>query len=246
LAACGAQPVAFFLALALPKADDAFLLGFSEGLYALADIHRCELLGGDTTRGPLNICITVMGEVPQGQALLRSGAQVGDDVYVSGCLGDASLALMVFKGEISANPDELHLLRQALEQPQPRTALGLALRGIAHSAIDVSDGLWSDLGHVLHRSKVGASIKASALPRSVFMREQTTATQQRCLLAGGDDYELLFTAPPHQAKAVMHAAEQAQVLVTCIGQIEAEPGLRLLNDANQLMPVSWAGFDHFR
>jgi thiamine-monophosphate kinase len=247
LAACGAKPVSFFLALALPKADEAFLQGFSQGLFALADAHNCELLGGDTTRGPLNICITVMGEIPQGQALLRSGAQVGDDIYVSGLLGDASLALAALRGELYMHPDDLQALRPALEQPQPRVALALALRGIAHSAVDVSDGLLGDLGHVLHQSGVGASIQESALPRSPIMRRQTPHIQQRCVLAGGDDYELLFTAPPHQAHAVMQAAQQTGVSVTRrIGQIEAELGLRLWDQDNRALPVSWAAFDHFR
>ncbi len=246
LAACGAQPVAFFLALALPQADETFLQGFSQGLFALADAHGCELLGGDTTRGPLNICITVMGEVPQGQALLRSGAQVGDDIYVSGQLGDASLALAALRAELNVNPDELQALRHALEQPQPRVALGLALRSVAHSAVDVSDGLWGDLGHVLARSGVGASIEETALPRSKVMRKQAPHIQQRCLLAGGDDYELLFTAPPHQTQAVARAAQETGVSVTRIGQIEAEPGLRLLGYDKRAVPTGWAAFDHFR
>jgi thiamine-monophosphate kinase len=245
LAACGAQPIAFFLALALPQADEAFLQGFCEGLYALADGFDCELLGGDTTRGPLNICITVIGEVPQGQALLRSGAQPGDDVYVSGTLGDASLALAALRGELPLSPPELAEVRSALEQPQPRVALGLALRGVASSAVDISDGLGGDLGHVLRRSGVGASIQANALPRSLVLSRQTPQLQQRCLLAGGDDYELIFTAAPHQAEAVVQAALKAGVAVTRIGKIEAQPCLRLLDHENHLIALNDRAFDHF-
>ena len=158
LAACGAEPLAFTLALALPHADDAWLAAFAKGLFALADAHGCELVGGDTTRGPLNICITVFGEVPTGQALLRSGAKVGDDIYVSGHLGDARLALEALQGHIALPPEALAAARLRLEQPTPRVALGQALRGVASSALDVSDGLLGDLGHILRASGTGACI----------------------------------------------------------------------------------------
>lgn len=159
LAACGAKPLAFTLALALPRADEAWLAGFSKGLLALADAHGCELVGGDTTQGPLNICITVFGEVPAGQALLRSGARAGDDIYVSGTLGDARLALEALLGHIHLPGELLAQARQRLERPTPRVALGLALRGIASSAMDVSDGLLGDFGHILKASGVGACIR---------------------------------------------------------------------------------------
>src|SRR5690349_13537469 len=159
LAACGAQPLAFTLAIALPQVDEAWLAAFAQGLFALADAHQCELVGGDTTRGPLAIDITVFGEVPAGQALLRSGAQAGDDLWVSGTLGDARLALEAFRGTVSLPQDVFEAARLRLEQPQPRVALGLALRGLASAAIDVSDGLLGDLGHVLERSRVGATIE---------------------------------------------------------------------------------------
>lgn len=166
LAACGAQPLAFTLALALPRADAAWLEAFSRGLFALADAHDCDLMGGDTTQGPLNICITVFGEVPAGQALLRSGARAGDDVYVSGTLGDARLALEALRGTVAlpagVAADLLTQARQRLEQPTPRVALGLALRGVASAAIDVSDGLLGDLQHILQASGVGASIDTPA------------------------------------------------------------------------------------
>jgi thiamine-monophosphate kinase len=240
LAACGAEPVAFTLALALPRVDEPFLQGFSHGLLALADAHGCDLVGGDTTCGPLNICITVFGHVPSGQALLRSGAQVGDDIHVSGPLGDARLALEVFRGNVALAGTDFDLVRRAMEQPQPRVALGLALRGLATSAIDVSDGFLGDLGHVLHRSKLGAEVWIDALPRSAVLRRQSSDVQRLCTLAGGDDYELIFTAPPHQAN------KAAQLGATRVGRINAELELRLLNDANQPVTNSWASFDHFK
>ncbi|HMC16817.1 MAG TPA: thiamine-phosphate kinase, partial [Albitalea sp.] len=166
LAACGATPLAFTLALALPRADEVFLEGFSQGLFALADEHDCELIGGDTTQGSLTICITVFGEVPPGSALLRSGAQAGDDLYVSGTLGDARLALEVFRGQLALDGAAFEQVRLAMERPQPRVALGVALRGIATSAIDVSDGLLGDLAHVLRRSCVGATVEVERVPRS--------------------------------------------------------------------------------
>src|SRR5450830_635704 len=164
LAACGATPVAFTLALALPRADARWLEPFAQGLLALADAHGCELIGGDTTQGPLNLCITVMGEVPvvegRSQALLRSGAKPGDDLYVSGTLGDARLALEVLQGKLDVPAPLLAQARARLEQPTPRVALGLALRGVASAAIDVSDGLLGDLGHILESSAVGATVLA--------------------------------------------------------------------------------------
>ncbi len=244
LAACGAQPLAFTLALALPRVDDVFLAGFARGLHALADAHGIELVGGDTTAGPLNICITVFGQVPAGQALLRSGARAGDELWVSGQLGDARLALEAFRGQVALGAD-FDRVRLAMEQPQPRVALGLALRGLASSAIDLSDGLVGDLGHVLRASGVGATLQLAALPRSALLAAQPVALQQQCLLAGGDDYELLFTAAPAQQAAVRAAAASAGVPVHCIGRIDAAPGLRVLDADGQPLPGDWRGFDHF-
>jgi thiamine-monophosphate kinase len=246
LAACGATPVAFTLALALPRADASFLEGFSRGLLALADAHGCELVGGDTTQGPLNICITIFGEVPQGQALLRSGAKAGDDIYVSGTVGDARLALEVFRGTQSLPGDDFERVRRAMELPQPQVALGQALRGIATSAIDVSDGLLGDLSHILQRSAVGAVVEADALPRSDVMKAQTLSLQRLCTLAGGDDYELVFTAPADRAEAVADAARQAKVPVTRIGRIQSEHGLALIDAQGRPIDNSFGSFDHFR
>ena len=246
LAACGAKPMAFTLALALPRIDEVFLDGFARGLLALADAHGCELVGGDTTQGPLNICITVFGEVPAGQALLRSGAQVGDDLYVSGTLGDARLALEVFRGALALDGAAFEAVRSAMEQPQPRIALGLALRGLATSAIDVSDGLLGDLGHVLRRSGVGAEVQVDALPRSAVLRALPQRWQRQCTLAGGDDYELVFTAPPQHAARVAAAGLTAQLSVTRIGHINAAPGLRLIDADGRTVADSFGSFDHFK
>jgi len=246
LAACGAKPLAFTLALALPQVDEAFLDGFSRGLFALADEHGCELIGGDTTRGPLNICIGVFGEVAPRDALLRSGAGRGDDLYVSGTVGDARLALEVFRGAVSLGADAFEQVRAAMEMPQPRVALGLALRGVATSAIDVSDGLLGDLSHILRRSALGATVQVDAVPRSPVLAAQPHALQRVCTLAGGDDYELLFTAPRERAAEVHDAAQRAGVRVTRIGRIDADPGLRLVDAVGQPVAGDFLSFDHFR
>ena len=253
LAACGATPLAFTLALALPNIDEAWLQGFSSGLWALADQYGCELVGGDTTQGPLNICITVFGEVPRGQALLRSGAQVGDDLYVSGTLGDARLALEALLGQLSLSPHELAQARIRLEQPTPRVALGQALRGIATAAIDISDGLAGDLGHLLKASAVGAQMDTSIAitliansPRNGFRRSLFDAPKAlACVLAGGDDYELAFTAPFSRRQAVEAASKTSQTPVTRIGQIEQAPGLRLVDAQGQPVYGQFFSFDHF-
>ena len=253
LAACGAKPLAFTLALALPQADEAWLEGFSRGLFALADAHDCELIGGDTTRGPLAICITVFGEVPPGQALLRSGARAGDDLYVSGTLGDARLALEVFRGTRSLPQPAFDAARIRMETPTPRVALGLALRGVATAAADISDGLVGDLGHILKASRVGACIDTSIAINLIANRGHLTMgngqfdaeTALECVLAGGDDYELVFTAPPAARNRVKAAAVQAQTPVTRIGRIEAGSGLRLVDAAGQTVTRRFASFDHF-
>ena len=253
LAACGAKPLAFTLALSMPAADEAWLEPFSRGLLALADAHGCELVGGDTTRGPLNICITVFGEVPTGEALLRSGARAGDDLYVSGTLGDARLALEAFRGTLSLPAEAFEAARARMEQPTPRVALGQALRGIASAAIDISDGLLGDLGHILRQSGVGARIDTAVAINLIAScaRPSNTAplldpeSQLEYVLAGGDDYELAFTAPAAQREAVQAAARHAQTPVTRIGAIEAEPGLRLVDAQGALLTQRYGSFDHF-
>lgn len=257
LAACGARPVAFTLALALPQANADWLQPFSEGLLALADAHGCVLMGGDTTQGPLNICITVFGEVPPGQALLRSGAKAGDDIWVSGTVGDARLALEHLRGTVQL-PEAVFLqTQQRMDRPTPRVALGQALRGIAHAAIDISDGLLGDLGHILKQSRVGATIDTAAATQLIAARALQTGVSGHfayepapelallCALSGGDDYELLFTAPPAQAAAVLQAGQQSQTPVTRIGRVESEPGLRLVDAQGAAVPHHFASFDHF-
>ena len=255
LAACGARPVAFTLALALPHADPAWLEAFSRGLFALADAHDCELIGGDTTQGPLNICITVMGEVPVVQgcslALLRSGARPGDDIYASGTLGDARLALDVLRGTLALPAAQLVAARQRMDTPQPRVALGMALRGVATAAIDISDGLLGDLGHILDASRVGARLDTTAAV--TLMRHGRGATdtalplalRMACVLGGGDDYELAFTAPVTARDAVQEAALRSGTPVTRIGQVLATPGLLLVDAAGASVDNTFRSFDHF-
>ena len=253
LAACGATPVAFTLALALPSINETWLQEFSRGLWALADAHGCELIGGDTTQGPLNICITVFGEVPRGQALLRSGAKVGDDIYVSGTLGDARLALDALQGKIELPPDVLAAARQRLEQPTPRVALGTALRSIATSAIDISDGLAGDLAHILKSSGVGALVDVevtmnlvAACAHNTWARGQfDTQKRLQTLFSGGDDYELAFTAPPDARQAVAAASLGSQTPVTRIGVIQSQPGLQLVDGRGQPVTAQFSSFDHF-
>jgi thiamine-monophosphate kinase len=249
LAACGARPVAFTLALAMPRIDEPWLAGLAEGLFALADAHGIGLVGGDTTAGPLALCITVFGDLPPGLALRRDGARAGDQLWVShppgGGLGDARLALEVFRGRASLDAAAFERVRRAMELPQPRVALGLALRSVATAAIDLSDGLLGDLGHVLARSGVGATVQVDSLPVSDDLAQQPRDCQRAWVLAGGDDYELLFTAPPAAQAAVRAAAHQAGVGVRLIGQIDAAPGLRLLAHDGQAVEPTWRAFDHF-
>jgi thiamine-monophosphate kinase len=261
LAASGAEPLAFTLALALPRVDEAWLAGFSEGLLRLADAHNCELIGGDTTQGPLNICITVFGEVPPGDALLRHNAQVGDDIYISGTVGDARLALEVFRGAHSLDAHAFEQVRARMEQPTPRVQLGLELRAIANAAIDVSDGLLGDLGHILKRSNVGAEINTDWLQAagsfSGSLNEHTHAGISPWLaalpfnkrlefaLSGGDDYELCFTAPVNQRELVHAAAWESDTPVTRIGRITETSGLVVLDPQGQPITRRFASFDHF-
>jgi thiamine-monophosphate kinase len=256
LAAAGAAPRCFFLALALPQADEVWLAAFSRGMLALADAHGCTLAGGDTTRssagGPLTICITAVGETPPGAALSRAGALVGDDLWVSGEVGDAALALERLRSAVAPAQAGAQCLCSTTgtptvcRRPEPRVALGLRLRGLASSCIDVSDGLLGDLGHIRERSGVGAELLWSAVPRSPTLRAQPQEVEQRCALAGGDDYELLFTAAPAQRDAVQTAGAAAGVAVKRIGRITAEPGCRVLDaDGRMIDTAGLASFDHF-
>lgn len=251
LAAMGAEPLAFTLALALPSAraaDADWLDAFASGLFALADAHQCELIGGDTTAGPLVVSITILGRVVVEQALRRDGAQVGDAVYVSGSLGDAALALRALRGEVVVDAMVLPALRARLERPSPRVALGRALAALApedvHSAIDLSDGLAGDLGHILQASGVGAEIDLAALPMSAALTAQPQAMQATCALGGGDDYELCFTAAPDAAERIDALAGTTGVQITRIGRIVPGAGVRWLAHG-RAVDVSVHGYDHF-
>lgn len=255
LAAMGARPLGFTLALALPGADEAWLGAFARGLFALADAHGCELVGGDTTRGPLNLCITVFGSVPPAQALRRDRARVGDELWVSGALGAAAWALArrLRAGAWPATCDAaLARARGRLERPEPRVALGLALRGVAHAAIDLSDGLAGDIGHVLERSSaetgvaLGADLEAAALPIDPVLDGLPEARRLELALAGGDDYELLFTAPASARREVLDAGARIGLTLSRIGRIEAGAGLRLRDPHGRPIAFHARSFDHFR
>jgi len=247
LAAMGARPLGFTLALALPAADPVWLDGFSRGLFALADAHDCELIGGDTTKGPLNICITVFGELAPGHALRRDAARVGDDVWISGTLGDARLALAGEWKELVLSAEDHAQAAQRMHLPTPRVGLGLALAAqpIAHAALDISDGLVGDIGHILAASRVGATIDVDALPAGVVLARQDLALRRRFTLAGGDDYELCFTAPAGNREAVLEAGRVSGTAVTRVGSIEAEAGLRFVDAQGFSVDLKLSGWDHF-
>ncbi|HLP97741.1 MAG TPA: thiamine-phosphate kinase [Sideroxyarcus sp.] len=248
MAAMGAQPRWATLSLALPAADEGWLERFSAGFFALADEYGVELIGGDTTRGPLNLCVTIMGEVPRGQALRRDGAQAGDDIWVSGTLGDAALGLACLQGGTTLPEGARASCLAALHQPQPRVALGLALRDIANSAIDVSDGLLADLGHILECSDVAAELRYDKLPvPSLFASAggEMIELEQRCLLAGGDDYELCFTAPSTRRDEIGMLASRVRVPLTRIGKIVSGRGCKVRAADGSVMTVKVGGYDHF-
>ena len=259
LAAMGAQPLYATLALALPSVDEAWLAEFARGFFALADAHGIELIGGDTTRGPLNLCVTVMGEVPAGAAIRRSGACAGDDIWVSGSLGDAALGLAYLTGELNGEFRGVATLPPAaaahavarLEAPEPRVALGLALRGVATAMLDVSDGLAGDLAHLARASGLAARIDAESLPLSLASPLRAMPLTERLLyVSGGDDYELCFTAAPARRDAVCAAGRSASVLVTKIGSMttpKPAPGAVLIVDADgNSCAATVSGYDHFR
>ncbi len=246
LAAMGAEPAWFLLALTLPAADESWLVAFSAGLLGLAAEHRLPLVGGDITRGPLSVCIQIGGWVPEGEGLRRAGARAGDRVYVTGTLGDAAAALRLGR-EGAAGAGERAFLHARLRRPTPRIAAGLALRGLASSCIDVSDGLLADLGHILERSGCGASLRSDALPLSAALRQLVPETAEREALAlgGGDDYELCFTAPPARAAEIEAQLARVDCPVTAIGTIEARPGLRVSAADGVPRPLGQLGYRHF-
>jgi len=246
LAAMGAEPRAFTLALALPQVESEWLHDFSAGMFDLAAEHDCQLIGGDTTKGPLNICITVFGDIPAGRALRRDAAKLGDDIWVSGTLGDARLALAGYLNQHTLSQPDFVRAALHLHKPTPRVKLGLALRGLARAAIDLSDGLVGDLGHILKRSGLGATLRCDAIPIGAILQRQDKTLHYEFALSGGDDYELCFTAAPVDRDAVLRAAEQAATQVTRIGYMESEPGLRFVDTGNNLLNLSFHSFDHFQ
>ena len=250
MAAMGATPRWATLALALPRADPRWLTPFAGGFLRLARRYRVDLIGGDTTQGPLAICVQILGEVPNGAALRRDGAKVGDDVWVSGMLGNAALALAAIKGRIRLARRERALLETRLHTPIPRVALGAALRGIARSAIDISDGLLADLGHICERSEVAARVELELVPRSPAMdRQLQSPAALSALLAGGDDYELCFTASPSRRTTIAPLAARYRIKLTRIGSVvrprRGDPLVRVLDAGGRPLTMRERGFQHF-
>lgn len=246
LAAMGALPRWAMLGVALPAADDAWAGAFARGFFALAGRFGVDLVGGDTTRGPLTISITIIGEVPPGEALRRDGARSGDDIWLSGVTGEAALGLAHLQGRTRIAGDWLQHCIDRLERPDPRVELGLRLRGVARSAIDVSDGLLADLGHILERSAVGAELALDAIPGSPALAVcNDTQLARDCMLAGGDDYELVFTAPVASRSTLAGISASLGLALTRIGSIVPGAGLRLLDGAGREVPVGRRGYDHF-
>jgi thiamine-monophosphate kinase len=246
MAAMGATPRWALLSIALPEADERWIKSFSQGLFALGDEHGVALIGGDTTKGPLTISVTIMGEVERGKALRRSGAKPGDDIWVSGTLGDAALALAHLKRGISLAPHDAAALLPRLHLPTPRVKLGQKLLGLAHSVIDISDGLLADLGHILEASKVGAEIDVDALPVSTAVRGYLAHdTARQAVLAGGDDYELCFTATPKRRTEIEALSRRLKLDLTRVGCITRKQGLALHDAQGQSVTWEHKGFDHF-
>jgi thiamine-monophosphate kinase len=250
MAAMGATPRWVTLSLALPHADTKWVAAFMRGFMRLARKHDVDLVGGDTTRGPLNLCVQIMGEVAAQKALRRDGARAGDDIWVSGTLGDAALAVAARKRSIVLTKAELAAASRRLDMPAPRVALGVALRGIARAALDISDGLLADLGHICERSRVAAVVEFNRLPASPLVRRyRAQPVAQRALLAGGDDYELCFTAASDRRTAVESAASRAGVRVTRIGRILRPPagatGVAVVDASSLPMRFIPRGYDHF-
>ncbi|MFP5506443.1 MAG: thiamine-phosphate kinase [Gammaproteobacteria bacterium] len=249
LAAMGARPAWATLALTLPDADAAWLEAFARGFFALAERTGVALIGGDTTRGPLTVTVQILGLVPTGAALLRSGARPGDRIYVSGSLGDAALALQWLSGAVIVGGNARTHLEARLHRPEPRLALGARLREVASAAIDVSDGLLADLGHLLDASGFGATLWVDRLPRSDAFRTVVAGPQAPAWyelpLAGGDDYELCFSAAPEHVAALEMLADELGIALTPIGEIDAEPGLRCRRDDGSDYAPARRGYEHF-
>ena len=248
LAAMGATPAACLLGLSLPELRPDWLEAFADGFYALADAAGCPLVGGDTTRSPAGIVIsvTVLGHVPAGKALRRDAARQGDDIWVSGSLGAADIALRLLTGELPPDPALLAATRAALEHPEPPLALGAALAGVAHAALDISDGLLQDLGHILQASACGARLEYPALPVAAALAALPAAQQLRAVLGGGDVYQLCFTAAAARREQVLALARSCGTRVSRVGRITArQDGLQVLDAAGRPLDALPSGFDHF-
>lgn len=246
IAAMGGQARWALLALSLPAADEGWVAAFAQGLFACADTFGVDLIGGDTTRGALNLCVTIFGEVPLGQAITRDGAQPGDDIWVTGQPGRAALGLAHLQQRLSLPQPGAHECIDALQRPQPRAATGLALRGMASAMLDVSDGLAGDLRHILERSKLGAELDARSLPLAALLKlGATEADARRALLSGGDDYELLFTAPTAQRSAVQTLGQTQNLTITRIGRITEDTAFTLRETDGRITPFALTGYDHF-
>jgi thiamine-monophosphate kinase len=247
LAAMGAQPRWATLALSLPLVDENWLERYTSGFFALAQQHGVELIGGDTTRGPLNLCVTIMGVVPTGSALRRDRAQEGDDIWVSGTLGNAALALAHLQQRIRLDDAAWLICGAALHQPQPRVALGLALRKVAHGAIDISDGLMADLQHILLASGLGAEIEFAALPVSATAQIYLDQPLGReSVLAGGDEYELCFTAPTLHRAGIINISARLEVPLSRIGRVVRGSGSVVRAADGSIINIKEYGYDHFR
>jgi thiamine-monophosphate kinase len=246
MAAMGAEPKWATLAIALPDANEAWVGAFAEGFFACAETFKVDLIGGDTTRGPLCISVQIMGQVRAGKALRRDGAKTGDDIWVSGNLGDAAMALNHLLNKFPLSAEELRQTLPALLKPQPRVELGLALKNIAHSAIDISDGLLADLGHILEASGVGAELNLADIPcSSILQNHLHIPFVQSMLLAGGDDYELCFTASSSSRAKIEEISQELGLKLNCIGKICGTKELIIRDADNNLIETGKTGFDHF-
>ena len=246
IAAMGAMPYWAMLALTVPNVDHAWLAAFAKGFFDLAAEYNVSLIGGDTTRGPLTLTVTIMGEVPAGAALRRSGAKAGNDVWVSGNVGDAALAVAHRHGKLVLTESDYHEAVMRLYEPTPRVALGQALRGQATAAIDISDGLLADLGHICRLSGVGATVDMASIPVSAIgAKHFDTDAGRTAIVAGGDDYELCFTAPANSRESIAELTDVLGVPLTRIGQIKRGKGVSLLGTDGKAVKVDGRGYDHF-
>lgn len=246
LAAMGAKPLGCVLGLSLPRVDEYWLSEFADGFYSLADLAECPLIGGDTTRSDsIIISVTVYGQVDPALALRRDAAKVGDDVWVTGTLGAPHIALRLLTDKLPPNPDLLRAVQPALDLPLPPWKFAQGLPGVAHSALDISDGLLQDLGHILAASHCGAVVNYAQLPIEPALNELGEQQRREAVLAGGDVYQLCFTAPPDQRAAIERLADDHAVRVSRVGSIQETPTLAVLDDSGAPLAVSFSGFDHF-